>query len=85
VPLKDNPALYAPDKTVDLVLVNPTGGATLGQSSAVLTIINDNFPPGHVNFTATNFSAEETAGTANISVSRTGGSSGTLAVTYVSG
>ncbi len=83
IPIYDN-GLYAPDKTVDMVLLNPTGGATLGQSTAQLTIINNNFPPGHVNFIATNFSAEETAGTATISVSRTGGSSGTLSVNYFS-
>jgi len=72
-----------PDKTVNLTLYTPTGGAKLGLSSAVLTIINDNFSAGQISFTSTNFSTNETSGTALVTVSRLGGSSGTIKVTLI--
>ncbi len=40
-----NDTQFEPDETVNLSLSNPTGGATLGtQTTAVLTIINDDLP-----------------------------------------
>jgi uncharacterized delta-60 repeat protein len=72
-----------PDKTVNLTLYTPTGGAQLGLSSAVLTIINDNFTAGQISFTSTNFSTNETSGTALVTLSRLGGSSGTIKVTLL--
>ena len=75
----------APDKTVFLQLSNPTGGATAGLTNAVLTIINNNFTYGRVNFSSTNFSAHEESGAATITVTRTGGSQNILTVNYVSG
>jgi uncharacterized delta-60 repeat protein len=70
-----------PDRTLGLELFNPSGGATLGLSNAVLTIVNNNFSGGHVSFASTNFSTNETSGTALVSLSRLGGSVGTMSVT----
>jgi uncharacterized delta-60 repeat protein len=70
-----------PDKTVNLSLYTPTGGATLGLTNAVLTIVNNNYASGHISFTVTNFSASETSGSALVSLSRLGGSVGTMSVT----
>ena len=78
-----NGNVLGPDKTVNLVLSNPTGGATIGLTNAVLTIINDNFASGHLHFTATNYTAQETDGTANISVARIGGSQNIISVTAI--
>ena len=69
-----------PDKTVNLELSTPTGGATLGQSNAVLTIINSVFTPGHLGFTSATYATNENSGVATVGVSRLGGSSGTLSV-----
>ena len=66
---------------MNLRLYNPAGGATLGLTNAVLTIVNNNFNGGHVSFTSTNFNALETSGTALVSLSRLGGSIGTMSVT----
>ncbi|GBL15644.1 hypothetical protein MTo_02959 [Microcystis aeruginosa NIES-1211] len=41
-----NDGVFEPNETINLTLNNPTNGATLGtQTTAVLTIINDNTPP----------------------------------------
>ena len=81
VPIINN-TVVAPDKTVNLRLFNVTGGGQPGLVNAVLTIINDNIVSGHVSFSATNFTTHETAGSATITATRLGGSSGTLSVQY---
>lgn len=74
-----------PDRTVNLQLYGATGGAIATGTNAVLTIVNNAFTAGHIAFTATNFTASETAGTAVVSLNRLGGSTGTLNVTVVAG
>ena len=73
----------APDKTVNLRLYNVTGGATLGLTNAVLTIINHNYTPGHISFSSATYSTNENSGSALITVNRLGGSTGTMSVTVV--
>ena len=71
------------DKTVNLRLFTPSGGATLGLTNAVLTLINPIYNYGHVGFSLTNYMVNENAGTAVITVNRLGGSTGTLGVTLL--
>lgn len=71
------------DRTVNLQLYGATGGAIITQSNAVLTIVNNSFAAGHIAFTATNFSVNEAAGTASVTLNRLGGSVGTLDVTVI--
>ncbi len=54
----------------------------LGTPSATLEIINDNFPPGFVGFSQTNFTAIDTASNVIITVLRTNGTFGPIAVYY---
>jgi ELWxxDGT repeat protein len=68
------------DSTVNLKLDTPTGGATLGTSDAVLTIRETQF--GTLKFDSSNFTVNEQAGTATITVDRVGGSDGTVTVHY---
>ena len=77
-----NNTIVRPDRTVDLQLYDITGGGTLGQTNAVVTIINDNVQSGMLSFSSTNFSAEKDSGAATISVTRTGGSSGAISIYY---
>ncbi len=70
------------DTTVNLKLLNPTGGATLGLSNAVLTIINDNIPGGYVEFNSPAYATNENAGYALVTVTRNGSSAGTLGVQF---
>ncbi len=84
VPIK-NGTTTQPDKTVILTLYTPSGGATLGLTNAVLTIVNNNSRVGHIGFVAAAYTANETDGNALIGISRLGGGQGTISVTMVTG
>jgi uncharacterized delta-60 repeat protein len=56
-------------------------GPALGQYSAQLNIINDNFPSGTIGFSATNYNVLESAGSVTITLLRTNGTYGTPSVT----
>ena len=76
---------YEGDETLDLILRNPTGNAGLGSpASAVITIAEDEpVPPaGSLQFSAPTYTVAENGVTATITVSRVGGSFGTVAVDY---
>src|SRR5439155_603867 len=74
------------DETVSLILTNATGGATLpggtptSFASATLSIVDDDFPAGYLNFATTNFVANEGSGFAPVTVTRRGGNSGVMTV-----
>lgn len=70
-----------PDETIAIRLFPPvSGGATLGLTNATVTIIDNDTPGGKLNFVQSNFSTNENAGAAVITVSRSGSSLGTLTV-----
>jgi uncharacterized repeat protein (TIGR01451 family)/uncharacterized delta-60 repeat protein len=82
IPIINN-SVIAPDKTVNLYLASPGNGSALGTlSNAVLTIINDNFLPGRLNFDNTAYTTNETAPAFIIPVTRTGGNVGVLDIQY---
>jgi len=72
------------DETFNLILSNLVGDADLGQSTAIITIQdNDEISSaGTVGFTTGILTVEESVGVAFVSVSRIGGSSGELEVSY---
>jgi uncharacterized repeat protein (TIGR01451 family)/uncharacterized delta-60 repeat protein len=82
IPIINNP-VGTLDKTVSLYLTQPGGSSSsLGLSNAVLTIINNNFVPGHLEFDSATYRTNETAPSALFTVRRLGGSVGTLDVQY---
>lgn len=73
-----NDSLVEPDETVNLRLFTPSGGASIGNSNAVLYIIDDDFLPGRVNYSAGLYTTNEAAGAARITVNRRGGNAGAV-------
>ncbi|GAB6042629.1 Calx-beta domain-containing protein [Endothiovibrio diazotrophicus] len=67
-------------ETFTIALANPTG-ATLG-TPTIATITLSDVEPGHIAFTANAYTVSEDAGTATITVSRSGGTTGAVSVTY---
>lgn len=82
VPILNNATVQADDLTVQLALRSPVGGATIGLSNAVLSIVDDDFLAGRINFSTVASSAEESSGTARVVVTRSGGNLGALSVQY---
>ena len=76
------------DENVGLILTNATGGAKLpgglptSTATARLMIIDNNFPPGRLNFELDTFAFNEADGEATIVVTRTGGSDSQVSVDY---
>jgi hypothetical protein len=64
------------DETISLGLANPAGGADLGPNLAAVLHVGDDGASGPVQFTAASFDVNESAGTATITVARSGGSLG---------
>ncbi|MBD1851993.1 Calx-beta domain-containing protein [Leptolyngbya sp. ST-U4] len=79
-----NDALVEGNETALFALANPTGGATLGATTqTTLTIVdNDIAPPnsGQIQFGSNTIQVNEADGTASITLTRTGGSSGAVSV-----
>ena len=76
-----NDDIFEPDETVTLVLSDPVG-AVLGQVSTATLVITDNDPPGTIGFASAAFTAAESARTAKITVTRTGGTAKDITVQY---
>ncbi len=68
------------DEEFAIILSNPTGGATLGLTQTRIAIIDNDFAAGRLNFAASDFSANESAGQVAVTVNRSGGSQGALTV-----
>ena len=77
-----NEKIQEGDHTVNLRLYNPSGGATLGLSNAVLTLIDNDITGGYVQFNSPTYLTNENAGIALVTVTRNGSSAGTLGVEF---
>ena len=75
-----------PNENFTVSINGPTGGATLGTNvTSTATIVDDDnvIPaPGVLTLSQANVSVDEGAGTATFTVNRTGGSDGTVGVTF---
>lgn len=75
------------DENIGLVLTNASGarlpgGTPVSIATSTLVILDNDFPPGRLNFTVTGFTNNEAEGAATITVSRSGGSVGVISADY---
>ena len=91
-----NNSIAQPNRTVNLQIYTPGGGATLGVTNSQLVIIDDDYLAGNVSFTGgipvvmgtsnvMTYGTNENSGMALINVSRLGGVAGTLVAFVASG
>ena len=79
-----NDTVFEGNETFNVTLSGATGGATIGTpATATVTIVDDEVAqPGVLQFNATTYSVGEAAGTATVTVTRTGGTDGAVTVNY---
>ncbi len=82
-----NDALVEGNETVNLILTNavPLGGSVRLSSNlatSVLTIVDDDFAPGQLSFSAPFYSVTESGARAAITVRRSAGTTGVISVDY---
>jgi len=90
-----NDSIIQGNRGTTIQLANPSGAdifylggeniplcAALGHSKSPFTIIDDDHQPGTITFASSNFTVNEAAGTATITLVRTNGSFGTVQISY---
>lgn len=77
-----NNTLVEGNKTVSLLLSNPSEGAILDQAGATLNIADDDYSPGILALASANYYIDEKGGTLVVTVLRTNGSSGIVLADY---
>lgn len=77
-----NDELPEPAESVFVLLSNPTGGAVLGETYFAGIDIRDDDPPQAIQFSTPTYSVTESGKLASITVTRDGGSAGTMTVDY---
>jgi uncharacterized delta-60 repeat protein/uncharacterized repeat protein (TIGR01451 family) len=70
------------DHTILLSLSSPSGGATIGLNSSVVTIIDNDIVGGYVQFSSAVYGTNENAVYALVTVNRNGGGAGALSVWF---
>ena len=78
-------SIYEGDETFTVSLQNPIGGAALGSPSlATVTITENDLPPpaGSLQFSGAAYSVSEADGLVTVTVTRSGGSAGTISADY---
>ncbi len=76
-----NDTINEADETINLTLSDPVGGLLGGQSTAVLTV-TDNDGPGVIQFGSATYTVGEAARRLIVTVTRTGGTASGVGVTY---
>ena len=82
VPINDD-LFNEPDETINLTLSNAGGSGQLGaQTTAVLTILDNDPVGGYLRFSSTNYNTTESSGSATITVERVGDATQAVSVDF---
>jgi hypothetical protein len=81
IPILDDP-FDEPNETIQLTLANPTCGAAITNGTALLIIVDNDIAHGELNFSAPEYIRSETNLSAQITVTRRGGSEGIVSVQF---
>src|SRR5690606_37907935 len=81
VPILDD-SLVEGNETVGLHLTDASGSAVITRGSSTLTIVDNDFAPGEVSFTAEKYAGTEGSGIVVLTVRRTAGTTGVISVDY---
>lgn len=81
IPITSDPTIES-NETVNLTLSGVTGAVLGAQTTAVLTILDDDGATGQFQFSATNYNVAENLGPVLVTVNRINGSTGTATVSY---
>ncbi len=84
IPIVDD-QLIEGDETVSMILSNVIGAILIEPTSATLTIVDDDFGQGALQFSQPAYSVSETGGVATITVLRTNGTLGFVTVNFSAG
>ena len=75
-------SIVDPDETFEVTILNPQGGATLGEVTTTVVTIDDDEKPGAFAFLDGEATVDEDAGSIFLTVQRSGGSDGTVTVNF---
>src|SRR5262249_21896483 len=84
IPVLDDKVVTG-DLSLNLTLSQPAGGAALGAQSSAMVTIHNTDGAGSIQFDRPSYTIDENAGTATITVTRTGGDLGGVTVAYATG
>jgi uncharacterized delta-60 repeat protein len=81
IPIFDDNLVEGPERAI-LMLTNLVGSGVIGTPTATLTILDDDFSAGQIEFTSSTYLGSEASGQIVVTLRRIGGTTGVISVQY---